>query len=80
VLRAIMDISAHAVSLPDRPRMGHLGHQGSQTSSQPTIEFGDQCFSGYLLMKPSRLGIFTLGNVSPLITSFSPMIVFSARI
>ena len=39
-----------------------------------------QCFSGYLLMKPSRLGIFTLGNVSAFITSFSPMILLSARI
>jgi hypothetical protein len=28
VLRAIMDISAPAFSLPDRPRTGHLGHQG----------------------------------------------------
>jgi len=29
VLRAIMDISARAVLLPDRPRMGHLGHKCS---------------------------------------------------
>ena len=29
-------------------------------------------------MNPSRLGIFTLGNVSAFITSFSPMILLSA--
>src|SRR5262245_27531360 len=39
-----------------------------------------QCFSGYLLMNPSRLGIVTFGNVSALITSFSPMILLSERI
>jgi Transposase len=39
-----------------------------------------QCFSGYLLMNPSRLGIFTLGKVSAFITSFSPIILLSARI
>ena len=30
MLLAIMDISAPAISLPDRPRMGHFGHQYSQ--------------------------------------------------
>ena len=35
VLRAIMDISAHAVSLPDRPRPGHLGHQCSHAPGRP---------------------------------------------
>jgi hypothetical protein len=29
-LLAIRDISAPAISLPDRPRMGHLGHLYSQ--------------------------------------------------
>src|SRR5277367_3839912 len=29
VLLAIMDISARAISLADRPRLGHLGHQCS---------------------------------------------------
>src|SRR5262245_5334271 len=29
VLRAIMDISARAISLADRPRTGHSGHQCS---------------------------------------------------
>ncbi|HEY2758616.1 MAG TPA: hypothetical protein VGJ01_23130, partial [Pseudolabrys sp.] len=29
LLRAIMDISARAFSLPDRPRLDHLGHQCS---------------------------------------------------
>ena len=30
-----MDISAPAVSLADRPRTGHLGHQGSQAPGRP---------------------------------------------
>ena len=36
LLRAIMDISARAISLPDRPRVGHLGHQCSQAPRRPT--------------------------------------------
>src|SRR5215471_10156340 len=39
VLRAIMDISAPAFSLADRPRMGHLGHQGSQAPGRPVLYF-----------------------------------------
>src|SRR5215471_4861937 len=35
VLRAIMDISAHAVSLADRPRPGHSGHQCSHAPGRP---------------------------------------------
>jgi hypothetical protein len=37
VLRAIMDISAHAISLPDRPRLGHLGHQCSHAPGRPIL-------------------------------------------
>ena len=36
--------------------------------------------SGKRMMKPSRFGIFTLGNVSAFIVSLSPMSLFSARI
>jgi hypothetical protein len=38
-----------------------------------------QCFSGYLLTNPSRFGIFTFGKVSAFMTSFSPMILLSAK-
>jgi hypothetical protein len=37
VLRATMDISARAISLPDRPRTGHLGHQCSHTPGRPVL-------------------------------------------
>ena len=39
MLRAIMDISAPAFSLADRPRMGHLGHQGWQAPGRPVLHF-----------------------------------------
>src|ERR1700731_1223882 len=32
-----MDISAHAISLPDRPQRGHLGHQGSHAPGRPIL-------------------------------------------
>ena len=38
-----------------------------------------QCFSGYLLTKASRFGIWTFASVSLFMTSFSPMILLSAR-
>jgi hypothetical protein len=37
VLRAIMDISARAISLADRPRRGHLGHQCSHAPGRPIL-------------------------------------------
>jgi hypothetical protein len=37
VLRAIMDISARAFSLADRPRLGHLGHQCSHAPGRPNL-------------------------------------------
>ena len=37
VLRAIMDISARAFSLSDRPRLGHLGHQCSHALGKPNL-------------------------------------------
>src|SRR5713101_861945 len=47
LLRAILDISAHAVLLADRPRLGHSGHQGSHAtedrssiSSHPLADLG----------------------------------------
>src|SRR5262245_43211686 len=36
LLRAIMDISARAISLADRPRVDHQGHQCSQAPGRPT--------------------------------------------
>src|ERR1700722_1245327 len=37
VLLAIMDISARAISLPDRPQPGHLGHQCSHAPGRPNL-------------------------------------------
>jgi len=34
---AIMDISARAISLADRPRLGHLGHQCSHAPGRPNL-------------------------------------------
>ena len=37
VLRATMDISARAISLADRPRTGHSGHQCSHAPGRPIL-------------------------------------------
>src|ERR1700730_16590614 len=37
VLRATMDISAHAFSLAARPQVGHLGHQFSHAPGRPIL-------------------------------------------
>ena len=37
VLRAIMDISAPATSLPERSRPDHLGHQCSHAPGRPNL-------------------------------------------
>src|SRR5471030_370386 len=37
LLRTIMDISARAVSLSDRPQMGQLGHQCSHAPGRPIL-------------------------------------------
>lgn len=37
MLRAIMDISARAFSLADRPRLDHLGHQCSHALGRPNL-------------------------------------------
>ena len=50
LLRATMDISARAISLADRPQLGHLGHQCSHAgredrtsiSSHPLADLGGQ--------------------------------------
>ena len=39
LLRAIMDISARAISLADRPRSGHWGHQCSHAPGRPILHF-----------------------------------------
>jgi len=36
-LLAIMDISARAISLAERPQRGHLGHQCSHTPGRPNL-------------------------------------------
>src|SRR6202040_1784278 len=64
LLRAIMDISARAFSLPDRPRLDHLGHQCSHApgrpnsiSSHPLADLGWKLLIGLchrlLLISPS---------------------------
>lgn len=37
VLQAIIVISARAIWLADRPRLGHLGHQGSHAPGRPIL-------------------------------------------
>src|SRR6266700_3216555 len=37
LLRTIMDISARAISLADRPRLGHSGHQCSLAPGRPIL-------------------------------------------
>ncbi len=37
LLRATIDISAHTFSLPARPQLGHLGHQGSHAPGRPVL-------------------------------------------
>jgi hypothetical protein len=37
MLRAAMDISAHAISLTSRPRPDQLGHQYSHTPGRPIL-------------------------------------------
>jgi len=37
VLPAIMDISAHAILLPAKPRAGYLGHQCSHAPGRPIL-------------------------------------------
>src|SRR5262245_22200460 len=48
------------------------GHRRRQANS---LDAPRQCFSGYLLMNPSRLGIFTLGKVSAFIASFANYLI-----
>jgi hypothetical protein len=37
LLRTVMDISAHATSLADRPQMGRVGHQCSHAPGRPIL-------------------------------------------
>src|SRR5713101_8030136 len=56
-LPATMDISARAISLPDRPRIGHLGITSARTrredrssiSSHPLADLGGLEASGYII-------------------------------
>ncbi len=54
-----MDISARATSLADRPRRGHLGHQGSHAPGRPILHL-------YLSSLRPRLDC----NFLPVVSSF----------
>jgi hypothetical protein len=56
VLRAIMDISARAISLADRPRPGHLGHQCSHAPGRPNLHLFS---SSRRPRRGSRVGLTT---------------------
>ena len=60
LLRTIMDISARAVSLADRPRLGHLGHQCSHAPGRPNLHLVSSSrrprqvrVIGYVIAEPS---------------------------
>src|SRR5712691_4740777 len=58
VLLAIMDISAPAISLADRPRLGHLGHQCSQAPGRPNLHLVSSS------RRPRRVKRFALATSS----------------
>src|SRR5262245_43888339 len=47
-LQAIIDISARAISLTDRPQVGQLGHQGSHAPGRPNLHFVSSYISSEL--------------------------------
>src|SRR5438105_3415372 len=57
-----MDISARAISLPDRPRLGHSGHQCSHAPGRPVL---------HLLVPLADLG----GQADEAISSRAPHLV-----
>lgn len=63
VLRAIMGISAHAISLPDRPRPGHLGHQCSHAPGRPILH-------SRLILSQTSAGRLTTSSIAPHFCSF----------
>src|SRR5260370_32054067 len=70
-----MDISAHAFSLPDRPRSGHLGHQCSHALGRPNL---------HLVSSSSRPRLETVDRVTSSLaphtcSSFRPVPLFEPR-
>src|SRR6266702_8941165 len=57
-LRAIMDISARAISLADRPRTGHLGHQCSHAPGRPILH---RC----LILSQTSAGMLVTSSIVP---------------
>ena len=65
VLRAIMDISAHAISLASRPRPGHLGHQCSHAPGRPILHLVSSS------RRPRRVtGVEVTSSIAPHLVQF----------
>ncbi len=65
VLPAIMDISARAISLPDRPRTGHLGHQCSHVPGRPILHLVSSS------RRPRRVtGVGATSSIAPHLAQF----------
>jgi hypothetical protein len=85
VLRATMDISAPAFSLPARPQVGHLGHSfrmrredRSSISSHPLADLGgkrDMLFHHRLLLRSSS----SVRAMRPFLRPGLPLISGAAR-
>ena len=71
VLRAIMDISARAFSLADRPQLDHLGHQCSHAPGRPNL---------HLVSSSRRPRLETVDRVkSSLCSSYRSVPLFEPR-
>jgi hypothetical protein len=55
-----MDISARALSLADRPRLGHFGHQGSHAPGRPILALNDKSLPPFAMSGVRQRGIATL--------------------
>ena len=65
VLRAIMDISARAISLASRPRPGHQGHQCSHAPGRPILHLVSSS------RRPRRVtGVEVTSSVAPHLVQF----------
>jgi len=64
-LRAIMDISARAISLADRPRPGHWGHQCSHAPGRPILHLVSSS------RRPRRvMGVGATSSITPHLAQF----------
>jgi hypothetical protein len=75
MLLATMDISARAISLTDRPRPGHLGHQYSHAPGRPNLHFvssssqtsaGTSYRSDYAIAGSSSFGLISRWTIKQL--------------